>query len=140
MTSPIKLTNRFIEGLKNYNLTLEEIQSGNWKYCGGDKGSHLNYFKISCPNENFPEKQAKCICGHDIEENCYITNETRKLVLGNCCIKRFVPKSSRTCADCGEPHQNKIVNRCNKCRIGICDKCNKKCNPKYRKCYNCAFE
>ncbi len=136
-----ELTNRFIEGLKQYNLTYDEILSGNWKYCGGNKGRHFNYFVLFSKGRDLPQPGEKyiCVCGHHIVENCYITDNARILVLGNCCIKKFIPKSSRTCENCGKPHRNRKVNRCNLCRIGICETCNKKCNRKYKKCYDCAF-
>ena len=136
-----ELTEKFIKGLEKYNLTREDIDKQNFKYCGGNKGSHLNYF------ESFFKKRLKwspantdhCICGHRISENCYIINNSEEilLILGNCCIKKFVPKSTRTCEKCECPHKNRVVNRCNKCRIGICDKCNKKCKRKYKLCWNC---
>jgi hypothetical protein len=46
------LTNKFIEGLKNYGLTYDEIIQSNWKYCGGNRGRHLNYFQLCCKNED----------------------------------------------------------------------------------------
>lgn len=136
------LTQRFINGLTKYNLTLNEIQNSKWKYCGGDKGSHYNYFKLYFKDKekdiskNISHKDY-CICGTGIIENCYITDNIQILVLGNCCIKKFIYKSSRTCEICDEPHKNRKVNRCNDCRIGICDDCNSKCNPRYKKCYDC---
>ena len=132
-----KLTDKFIKGLKNYNLTIDEIK--NWKYCGGNRGRHINYFKLCCPDDDLPEPANECVCDHRIEENCYITDGKEILVLGNCCIKKFIPKSSRTCENCGESHKNRVVNRCHECRVGICDECSKNCDPGYKKCYNCAF-
>ena len=87
----------------------------------------------------FPEHQERCVCGHKIKENCYITKDDSLLVLGNCCIKKFLPNSGRTCENCDKPHRNRKVNRCNSCRIGVCDDCNTKCNPDYKTCYNCYF-
>jgi len=136
----LALTKRFIEGLKNYSLSLDDIKNGNWKYCGGNAGSHLNYFKMCRKNSPLPESVAHCVCGHHIKDNCYITDGKKFLILGNCCIKKFIPKSSRTCEKCEKPHKNRIVNRCNKCRIGICDKCNKSCFKAYKKCFTCAYK
>jgi hypothetical protein len=133
----LELTDKFVKGLKNYNLTYDEIKNNKWKYCGGQLGRHLNYFKLCCKDIDLPKKISECVCGHHIEENCYITDGKQILVLGNCCIKKFIPKSSRTCEKCGEPHKNRVVNKCNDCRLGICDKCNKKCDYSYNKCYNC---
>lgn len=134
------LTRKFIKGLQNYNITYDEIINNNWKYCGGNKGRHLNYFKLSCRDEELPEKINYCVCGHTIKENCYITDGTYILILGNCCIKKFIPKSSRTCELCEKPHKNRLVNRCDYCRKGLCDVCNKKCDVEYKKCSNCYFK
>jgi hypothetical protein len=133
----LELTDKFIKGLQEYNLTYNDIIKNNWKYCGGDSGRHHNYYKLCYPNDDQPPHENECICGHFIEENCYITDGKEKLVLGNCCIQKFIPKSSRTCETCGKPHKNRKVNKCNNCRIGICNKCNKPCNYKYPTCYSC---
>jgi hypothetical protein len=132
------LTDKFINGLTNYGLSYEQIKMSGWKYCGGNKGRHLKYFNLSCPGESVPDKENECVCGHKIEENCYITNGTDILILGNCCVKRFIDKNSRSCETCGGLHKNRLVNRCNRCRIGVCDKCSKKCNPSFKKCYLCS--
>lgn len=158
----IELTEKFVNGLKNYDLTLKDIQEGGWKYCGGNQGRHYNYFKVSCPNEPLPDSEEECICGHKIVENCYITNGEEILILGSCCIKKFIPedKSGRTCSSCGRIHKNRKTNLCNDCReiykeckkcgvahlnkISLCEKCQgncldcgKKCKPEYDKCYDC---
>ena len=134
------LTKRFIQGLKNYDLTLEEIQSSNWRYCGGTNGAHLNYFKLMFKNKKplLPHED-KCVCGHPIRENCFITDGTRFIVLGTCCIKKFVRYNSRTCEECGEPHRNRIVNLCNDCRKNVCEKCGEECDYPYRYCASCAW-
>lgn len=136
----LELTAKFIKGLENYGLTYEEIENSGWKYCGGNRGCHFNYFKLSCPDDDLPEPTNECICGHNIEENCYITDGEKILVLGNCCIKKFIKKSSRTCEQCGKPHKNRKVNKCNKCRTGICERCGIECDYKYKNCYSCAFK
>lgn len=136
----LELTQQFIKGLQNYGLTYDEIKNSNWKYCGGRRGRHFNYFKLCCKDDDLPELINECVCGHHIKENCYITDGEQILVLGNCCIKKFIPKSSRTCEKCGEPHKNRIVNICNNCRKGICEIFNIECDYKYKKCYNCVFK
>ena len=45
------LKKKFIEGLKQYNLTYEEVNN-NWKYCGGDHDQHLSYFHLVYPEKN----------------------------------------------------------------------------------------
>lgn len=130
---------RFIKGLAFHNLTYEDIRK--WSYCGGDTGRHLNYFNLVFKIKVAPshDHESNCVCGQEIQENCYIIDptKTRILVSGNCCIRQFIPKSGRTCSICSDPHKNRIVNRCNKCRVGRCDGCDKKCNSSYKKCYRC---
>jgi len=132
------LTEKFIHGLKSFNLTFDDITSSGWKYCGGDNGRHLKYFQLCFGNEPRPTPTGVCVCGHKIKEHCYITNGSQTLVLGNCCIRKFIPKSSRTCDLCGKPHKNRVVNRCFECRYGICDKCDEPCDEYSTKCYKCA--
>lgn len=138
MTASLELTKKFIEGLKNYDLTYEDIIKSDYKYCGGNCGRHLRYFKLSCPDDDLPEPVNECVCGHKISENCYITDGTQILILGNCCIKKFIPKSSRTCETCGNPHQNRKINKCNDCRTGICLFCYNECHYKYKLCRKCS--
>lgn len=166
----VELSLRFINGLKNYDIKIDEIQN-NFKYCGGNRGSHLNYFRLSCPSDDIPELIDECICGQKIIENCYITDGDRLVVLGNCCIKRFCEKNSRTCEICNEIHRNtkqnrcnnckiiekkttkklcikcgvkhlnRVVNKCNKCRNGFCDTCDKYCSNLFKNCcYDCNTE
>lgn len=140
-----KLKDRFIEGLRlKYNLSYEYVKE-NFIYCGGDTGRHLNYFKIFFKEKLnktpkwFPKKSNNCVCGHYIQENCLIVDKNTNVIInvGNCCIKRFIPKNTRTCEICNNPHNNRIVNRCNDCRIGICDKCDKPCKEEFKLCFNC---
>lgn len=130
---------RFIRGLKKYNLTQKEIIEYKFKYAGGDSGCHHNYF-IMC-DITAPEKMEECVCGHSIIKNCYIHSEERDqtLVLGTCCIKRFIPKGKqgRTCSECGDPHRNRKVNKCNGCRQGSCDRCGKGIEYQYKVCWGC---
>jgi len=58
------LNERFINGLKNFNLNYEEVKS--WKYCGGNKGVDLRYFKTIYKNKPLPDFTNKCVCGHII--------------------------------------------------------------------------
>jgi len=121
-----KKIDRFTKGLLEYNLTLDEIITSGWKYCGGDTGRHAKYFKISCPNDIRPEHVNNCVCGHPIKRNCYITNaeETDIIILGSCCIKKFIPKekSGRTCKNCGMSHKNRKYDLCNNCKPSSCIK------------------
>ena len=114
------VTNRFIKGLVKYDLTLEEIQSGDWRYCGGNREHRRKYFHLSQPGREHPEHEVECACGHDIQENCYITNGDKFIVLGNVCINRFLPHNlaGRNCSnpDCRRRHKNLKVDKCNICR------------------------
>lgn len=123
--------------LEKYDMSDKDVLT--WKYSGGDSGRHLNYWKLKFKNTKTPDHESHCVCGHYIVQNCYITNDknTELLVLGNCCIKAFIPTSARNCSICGNEHKNRIVDRCNKCRVGKCDVCDVKCNPQYKKCFDC---
>jgi len=127
-----------MNGLKSYNLTYDEVKK--WKYMGGNRTPrHRHWWTLSCPDEPFPEPVSECVCGHKIVENCYITNEkeTEILILGNCCINRFIPKCSRTCSKCGSPHKNRTTTECNNCRTGVCKYCRNECNYKFKCCFSC---
>ena len=67
----------------------------------------------------------KCICGHDIKENCWLINEVTKdvidiaPVIGNCCIKNFFPELKiRKCDICDVSHS--------RWKYSICKECEKK--------------
>ncbi len=117
-------TGRLAEGLKNYDLTIEEVQNGQWFYCGGDHDDHLNYWKMRNNTKqlmgkkewSFPPHESHCACGHFIKNNCYITNKKKILVVGNCCIKRFLLKKSRVCEVCTADHKNRKYNLCDECK------------------------
>jgi len=73
-----------------------------WIYAGGSNfGRHLNWFRTCYPDKELPEHKTNCICTKEIAENCYISNKVdgRFVVVGNCCIKRYLPEdaSCRTC-------------------------------------------
>lgn len=114
-----ELSYRFLEGLKKYNLKLEEIKNPEkWKPRGGSQGPGKRYFEQCFPDWELPEQQDHCVCGHAIKDNRYLYNEEtdRFLVLGNCCIKRFLPQTgTRRCQDCNEPHKRRTGNLCKDC-------------------------
>jgi hypothetical protein len=138
--SNLKVYRRFIEGLRKHGLTLEEVSQG-WKYCGGNgQQRHIRYWETFNNGKRlpFPPREHHCVCNHDIVENCYITDGNgRILVVGNCCIKRFIERSGRTCEICGTPHKNRNVNKCKDCRLGRCDKCGDSCSNKSNICHPC---
>lgn len=127
------LSERFVRGLAEYNLTIEEINSGAFRYAGGDGGymedkykrarnrynRHYRYFELCLPEYEFPPYQDHCVCKHHLVENCYIYSEEKGfLIIGNCCIKRFMDadKAGRTCEKCKAPHKNRKWNLCNRCK------------------------
>jgi hypothetical protein len=142
MTQETVLQTRFLNGLQNYNLTQDEIQNiHKWTYCGDTSFRGREKFKQLCPNTPFPPLTNECVCGHAIVQNCFITDGNQILILGSCCVKRFtITGTKQTCEKCKTPHKNRVVNRCNRCRLKYCDKCNKEgINDEWRtickKCY-----
>ena len=61
------------------------------------------------------------------------------IVLGNCCIKKFIPSSGRTCEECDEPHRNRKHNICNSCLENRCFECLIPCSGKYKYCIKHGF-
>lgn len=45
--------------------------------------------------------------------------------------------TNKICNICGGKMNSKIMKRCSKCREGICDICDKPCEKKFKKCYDC---
>lgn len=133
---------RFINGLRRLGLDPNVVVS-EYKYCGGDYENHKNYWELvksSMPDDTpDPLHEDNCVCGQAIVRNAYIKNDDHHvIVVGSCCIKQFMPNGlHRTCEVCGEEHRNRKVNRCNECRVGVCDDCGGKCSEKYSVCYSC---
>lgn len=119
---------RFKLGLAELGYTYEDI-AANYKYGGGDKSSnHKNYFKNIMRDKPFPTKVDLCPCGHNIVENCYLYNtknlENPVIVVGNCCIKRFLPEAAgRQCKICGAAHKSRKHNLCTNCKDKYCNYC-----------------
>jgi len=107
-----------------YGLTYSDLIQ--FKYGGGNGNNsnsdkrHSNYFNLVFGDNEYPDKTDRCPCGHRIKENCYIykenSSEYQLVILGNCCIKKFIPKSSRTCKKCEMPHKNRKWNLCKNCK------------------------
>ena len=141
MDENINLRIRFKQGLIDRGFNPDDIIK-NWKYCGGDtENKDKNYFKTYFKNIEvlIDEKEEYCVCGHAITNNCYITNDEEILVIGSCCIKKFIKNKTRTCEKCNEPHNNRACNRCNNCRKGVCDKCDEKYPKQYKYCWSCRY-
>lgn len=131
------LHKKFLEGLEKLNISIEEFKK--FKYAGGNKGTHKKYFKLCKYIQNEPESKSNCICGHSIIENCYLVNNDKILIIGNCCVKKFLPKENqrRTCEDCGANHKNRKFNFCKDCQKKYCFECGKFKNNQYKFCYDC---
>lgn len=133
------LYKKFVTGLKDiYDLPFNDIK--HWEYAGNN-GSGIKYYHLKFPNsKKLPEYTDTCICGHFIINNSYITDGKRILVLGSCCVKRFIPNGTkRLCSECHLPHKNTSINKCNACRVGYCDRCNTTIDPDYKMCYKCKY-
>lgn len=117
----LELTERFIKGLKNYSLTKEEIQG--WYYVGGGhtQNTRMNallnqIFFSHFPTSPVPELENECVCGHPIQLNAFISDGERILVLGSCCVQRFVTTGiKKTCRKCKRPYKGCYL-ECPTCR------------------------
>lgn len=126
------LYNAFEQGLENLGLTLGEVKN-TFIYIGGNMGRHHRYFDVKCPGEKRPGHTGECVCGHAIVENCYMRNPQTgtTIIMGNCCIMRYIPGAGRTCSACGASHRNRKDDLCNKCRMPQCSQCQVRFKPRY---------
>ena len=95
-----ELTRKFIQGLEAHGLTYEEVKQ-NWKYAGGNMGRHLNYYNLCYSHLQPPALTDRCVCEHLIKENCYATDGKDFLVIGNCCIKKFLAQKTEPATNAG---------------------------------------
>lgn len=114
----------------NFRLYLE--------YCGDpDPNNYWGY-----PSEEraleyevkIPAHQEYCICGHDVEKNCYIQHKVNKdlvLVVGIECIKKVMEKKNylKRCIRCDKLYRGPYE-RCKECRENIIE-ANGKINPEF---------
>jgi hypothetical protein len=142
MEADYELHKKFIDGLySKYKMVPADLNG--WWYIGGTDDEGISYH-ILCIKSNpemflhleLPPPISECVCEHWIKYNHWITDGEKVLVVGSCCRLQFFA-SGRNCGICHSPHLNRTVNRCNKCRMGICDKCNQECEPKHSKCSVC---
>ena len=83
---------KFCENLALLGLTYDEVKR-DYKYSGGTKGAHKNYFDLCFPMDNNPKKEELCLCEHPIVDNCYLSKGfdiNTILIVGNCCIKNLL--------------------------------------------------
>ena len=109
---------RFISGIKKYGLTYEDINN-DWYYMGGESGVHYQYFRKHYPEDIIPEHDKFCLCGHHIKNNCWISDGSDILTVGESCINRFFKKTIKCCDICKVTHRNRRDNCCNNCRQRI---------------------
>ena len=111
------ISKRFENGLKKYNLNIDDLNK--FYYIGGEIGIHNKYYKLFTNNAPLLTHTDKCICGHKIKNNCYISNGDIILIIGESCINRFLPtKKKRICAECFIPHRNRLkTNKFNICKM-----------------------
>jgi hypothetical protein len=131
------------EGVKKVN----NLTKKGYEYGGGDFDEHERYWMIFAKSYGWspdivPKWKKECVCGQELKRNCWVfkkvdgkmTNMCK--VIGSECINKFIDKR-RTCHICGEEHRNRIVNRCNDCRVGRCDDCGIDIKSQYKKCWGC---
>ena len=108
------LRDKFINNLLTYhNITYEDVCE-KYRYAGGSIGSHHKYWELLYNNKKRPVYCNQCVCEQSITHNCYITcDNINFIIIGSCCINRFIPMRTRTCEVCNEPHKNSSQNRCN---------------------------
>lgn len=105
---------RFRNGLIELGLN-PDIVKDTWRYAGG---KDIPYFKTFWGTTTpFPHKD-RCVCKQKIKNNYYISppDKSNHLVLGSCCIKKFIDKRTQTCDICLKPHRNRKDNFCDFCR------------------------
>ena len=106
-----ELCQRFITGLVEYDLTLEDMKSFRYTgmswYKNGIRIINKYFYDSGFTDDDLPNYATMCICHTKIKRNCYITDGKRVLVIGNCCKNKFLPLKNRfkTCERCGEPHK-----------------------------------
>jgi len=138
--NPIKSNKFFINLSNRYGLSYEVVME-HFVYAGGnappndnsDQYRHWSYHTMAYPKAPLIEDVTSCVCEHPIVNNCFIfdtrkvqTDKTAYINVGNCCIKRFMKNSGRTCMLCKEPHKNRKNNLCNSCReqgYNVCEEC-----------------
>ena len=128
---------------KEGTIKVQKLLNNGYLYAGGDFDQHSNYWPIFAPSYKLPVNRTpkfkpQCVCGEELTRNCWIYNPeiNRMKVIGSECIKKF-GLEGRKCCICNSVHKNRIVNRCNDCRKGLCDGCGKSISEHYKRCYNC---
>jgi hypothetical protein len=79
--------------------------------------SYLYYIRTFSNIFDAPAFVNECICTHGILQNCFIYNKLNGnvLVVGNCCIDRFLIDKNKLCNVCLEPFDNTRNSLCSIC-------------------------
>lgn len=125
---------RFKLGLEERGIKYQDLMT-DWKYVGGDGGSrgnsmknyqmkkiHQANYKFNYGDNDYPPLDEECVCGHYIQENCYLARKddiSTMMIVGSCCIRRFMGSDTmkRKCIKCDANTQ---------CKNRICGKCEDK--------------
>jgi hypothetical protein len=91
---------RFINGLKKYDLNIEDFKKQDWKYLGNRYSMQIN----------------KCICGHKVTHCYFVRNNNIILPVGSGCLKNFIQNKTKFCIKCNCIHKNRKFNFCNECK------------------------
>jgi hypothetical protein len=88
-----------------------------WEHIGGNTVAGQKKWKVIMQTTMDIPFSDKCQCGHSILKNEYIRNindyaDVR--VMGSTCVKKFI-KQEICCAECSEPHKEKLTNLCRHC-------------------------
>ena len=106
------ISKRLDLGFLKRDYTLEQIKEikETWVYCGGDgirkwgtdyTNKHLIYWKLQNHYNGEMPPHDDCVCDEILTMNCFITDRKGKiLVLGNCCIERFIDHAGKLCDEC----------------------------------------
>tara|TARA_R110000744_G_scaffold40244_1_gene91263 strand:+ start:432 stop:905 length:474 start_codon:yes stop_codon:yes gene_type:complete len=150
------------EGLAKVN----ELVKKEYLYLGGERNpsnpAPFNQWTRWCETRLIPKNpnilpakhKDKCLCGHDIEFNCWVykikpNGDISIKVVGSHCIDKFV-QHRQVCQDCNEPHRNKKLDLCTPCkkqrernknRPTHCQTCYTRINlsegQRFKQCYSC---
>lgn len=109
---------KFQDGLKSLQLEKHDLDD------------YIEAYEKRCILDN-----SYCVCGHLINKIRFLKLKKNKLILdeekhnkiinlliGSCCIKRFLPEGvlGNHCVRCDKIHKNRITNKCNDCKK-ICE-------------------
>jgi len=110
----------FSQGLiaQGYNPN-EVVRTFNYAGGSGSRAAK-NYFDTANPDWEMPRDESRCVCGHWIKNNFWISDGVNIITVGSCCIERWMPNGmKRTCECCKQVHRNLKDNQCNDCRTLI---------------------